>query len=33
MTFEMLTGDLLFNPKRDQNEVYGKNDDHIAQMM
>lgn len=33
MTFEMLTGDLLFNPKRDSNEVYGKNDDHIAQMM
>jgi len=29
----MLTGDLLFNPKRDQNDVYGKNDDHIAQMM
>lgn len=33
MTFEMLTGDLLFNPKRDRNDVYGKNDDHIAQMM
>ena len=33
MTFEMLTGDLLFNPRRDKNDVYGKNDDHIAQMM
>ena len=33
MTFEMLTGDLLFNPKRDKNDMYGKNDDHIAQMM
>lgn len=29
----MLTGDLLFNPKRDTNEIYGKNDDHISQMM
>ena len=33
MTFEMLTGDLLFNPKKDKNDNYGKNDDHIAQMM
>ena len=29
----MLTGDLLFNPKRDKNDIYGKNDDHIAQIM
>jgi hypothetical protein len=29
----MLTGDLLFNPKRDDNQTFGKNDDHIAQMM
>jgi serine/threonine-protein kinase SRPK3 len=34
MTYEMLTADLLFNPRRDQEaEAYGKNDDHIAQMM
>ena len=33
MTFEMLTGELLFNPRRDGNEAFGKNDDHLAQMM
>jgi serine/threonine-protein kinase SRPK3 len=33
MTFEMLTGELLFNPRKDQNENFGKNDDHLAQMM
>lgn len=33
MTFEMMTGELLFNPRKDKNESYGKNDDHIAQMM
>ena len=33
MTFEMLTGELLFNPRKDGNESFGKNDDHIAQMM
>ena len=33
MTFEMLTGELLFNPRRDNNESFGKNDDHLAQMM
>lgn len=32
-TFEMMTGDLLFNPRKDKNDAYGKNDDHIAQMM
>jgi serine/threonine-protein kinase SRPK3 len=29
----MMTGELLFNPRKDKNETYGKNDDHIAQMM
>lgn len=33
MTFEMLTGELLFNPRKDNNETFGKNDDHLAQMM
>ena len=34
MTYEMLTADLLFNPRKDQeDDSYGKNDDHIAQMM
>jgi len=33
MTFEMLTGELLFNPRKDQSENFGKNDDHLAQMM
>lgn len=34
MTYEMLTSDLLFNPRKDQEgESFGKNDDHIAQMM
>jgi serine/threonine-protein kinase SRPK3 len=29
----MLTGELLFNPRKDRNESFGKNDDHLAQMM
>lgn len=29
----MLTGELLFNPRRDNNDTFGKNDDHLAQMM
>lgn len=29
----MLTGELLFNPRKDQSETFGKNDDHLAQMM
>ena len=33
MTFEMLTGELLFNPRKDQSDNFGKNDDHLAQMM
>jgi serine/threonine protein kinase len=33
MTFEMLTGELLFNPRKDNSETFGKNDDHLAQMM
>lgn len=33
MTFEMLTGELLFNPRKDNNDSFGKNDDHLAQMM
>ena len=33
MTFELLTGELLFNPKKDLNGAYGKNDDHLAQVM
>lgn len=33
MTFELLTGELLFNPKKDPNEHFGKNDDHLAQIM
>ena len=33
MTFELLTGELLFNPKKDYNGSYGKNDDHLAQIM
>ena len=33
MTFQLLTGELLFNPKKDSNETYGKNDDHLAQIM
>lgn len=33
MTFEMLTGELLFNPRKDGNDTFGKNDDHLAQMM
>ncbi len=33
MTFELLTGQLLFNPKKDPNETFGKNDDHLAQIM
>lgn len=33
MTFELLTGELLFNPKKDPNDQFGKNDDHLAQIM
>lgn len=33
MTFELLTGELLFNPKKDPNDKFGKNDDHLAQIM
>jgi serine/threonine protein kinase len=33
MTFELLTGELLFNPKKDNTGSYGKNDDHLAQIM
>ena len=33
MTFELLTGELLFNPKKDPDDNFGKNDDHLAQMM
>jgi serine/threonine-protein kinase SRPK3 len=33
MTFEMLTGELLFNPRKDNSDAFGKNDDHLAQMM
>jgi len=33
MTFELLTGELLFNPKKDAGDQYGKNDDHLAQIM
>ena len=33
MTFELLTGELLFNPKKDGSGTYGKNDDHLAQIM
>ena len=33
MIFEMLTGELLFNPRKDNSETFGKNDDHLAQMM
>ena len=33
MTFELLTGELLFNPKKDTNDQFGKNDDHLAQIM
>jgi hypothetical protein len=33
MTYELLTGDLLFNPKKDPNENFGKNDEHLAQIM
>lgn len=33
MTFELLTGQLLFNPKKDHNAAFGKNDDHLAQIM
>ena len=33
MTFEMLTGELLFNPRKDNSDSFGKNDDHLAQMM
>jgi len=29
----MLTGELLFNPRKDNNDSFGKNDDHLAQMM
>ena len=29
----MLTGELLFNPRKDTNDTFGKNDDHLAQMM
>jgi len=31
MIFEMATGDFLFEPRKGQK--YGKNDDHLAQMM
>lgn len=31
MLFEMATGDFLFEPRKGSN--YGKDDDHIAQMM
>lgn len=31
MLFELATGEFLFEPRRGSN--YGKNDDHIAQMM
>lgn len=31
MIFEMATGDFLFEPRK--GEKYGKNDDHLAQMM
>ena len=33
MTFEMLTGQLLFDPHKDAKDRFGKNDDHLAQMM
>lgn len=33
MIFEMLTGELLFNPRKDENNTFGKNDDHLAQIM
>lgn len=33
MVFEMLTAELLFNPRKDGGEAFGKNDDHLAQMM
>ncbi len=31
MLFELVTGEFLFEPRKGSN--YGKNDDHIAQMM
>ena len=31
MIFEMATGDFLFEPRK--GDKYGKNDDHLAQMM
>ena len=31
MTFELITGDFLFDPRKGQN--YGKTDDHLAQMI
>ena len=31
MMFEMATGDFLFEPRKGKN--YGKDDDHLAQMM
>jgi serine/threonine-protein kinase SRPK3 len=31
MLFEIVTGDLLFEPRK--GKVYGKDDDHLAQMM
>jgi serine/threonine-protein kinase SRPK3 len=31
MLFEIATGDFLFEPRK--GKVYGKDDDHLAQMM
>lgn len=30
MIFELITGDFLFDPRKDSEGVYGKTDDHLA---
>lgn len=33
MIFELITSDFLFDPRKAKDLSYGKNDDHIAQMI
>jgi serine/threonine-protein kinase SRPK3 len=33
MTFELITGDFLFEPRKGKGKSYSKNDDHLAQIV
>ncbi len=33
MVFELITADFLFDPRKSQQQDYGKSDDHLAQMI